>query len=198
MSIRYEELSDEKLIELARNKDDEAMELLIMKYGFIVKRHVRTMFLIGAENEDLMQEGTIGLFKAIRDYDADGAASFPTFATLCVKRQIDTAIRSYNRKKHSPLNSYVSIFSTSENEKAGFEGDIEDQSIASNPEEAVLIKEQHETMLNRIRQELSPFENKVVSLYLEGLSHSDIADRLDKSPKAIDNALQRIRSKLSK
>lgn len=197
MNVKYEELSDENLIKLVRKKDDEAMETLIMRYGYIVKCQVRTLFLIGAEQEDLTQEGTIGLFKAIRDFDENGGTSFSTFATLCVRRQLDTAIRTYNRKKHSPLNSYVSI-SFPDDDNSFTDDDIQDNSIASNPEEAMLIKEQREFMLSRISNELSSFEKKVVSLYLEGYSHSEIANVLDKTQKSVDNALQRIRSKLSK
>lgn len=196
MHQNYDDLSDIELIKLTREKDDDAMEYLIMKYGFIVKHHARTMFLIGAENDDLMQEGMIGLFKAIRDYDEEMKASFPTFATLCVKRQIDTAIKAYNRKKHAPLNTFVSI--SADDEQYTTDDEIQDRSVEANPELAILIKEQHEAMLEKIKKELSPYENKVVELYLEGHSHTDIAKELEKSSKSIENALNRIRTKLSR
>jgi RNA polymerase sporulation-specific sigma factor len=156
------------------------------------------MYLVGAETEDLIQEGTIGLFKAVRDYDENAGAGFATFATMCVKRQIDSAIKNYNRKKHSPLNSYVSISVSGTGEPGMYDEDIPDRSIAANPEKAVLIKEKHEAMWERMNNELSPFELKVVNLYLEGRSHSDIAQKLGKDVKSIDNALQRIRGKLSR
>jgi RNA polymerase sporulation-specific sigma factor len=198
MKADYDKLSDSELLKLAREKDDVAEEELIMRYGFIVKRYVRTMYLVGAETEDLIQEGTIGLFKAVRDYDENAGAGFATFATMCVKRQIDSAIKNYNRKKHMPLNFYVSISGTDDGEDGAYDEDIQDRSIAANPEKAVLVKEKNEAMLDRMKQELSPFEMKVVRLYLEGLSHTDIAKQLDKNVKSIDNALQRIRGKLSK
>ena len=196
--IEYDKYTDNQLIAMARDNDDKAMEYLIMKYGYIVKHYVRTMFLIGAESEDLMQEGTIGLFKAIRDYKSGTGASFATFATTCIKRQIDTAIKTYNRKKHNPLNESVSISVNPEEGKNDYEEEMQDRSVASNPELAVLMKEKHEAMLDKIDKELSPYEKKVVELYLEGYSHSDMAAKLGKEQKSIDNALSRIRVKLSK
>jgi RNA polymerase sporulation-specific sigma factor len=198
MKADYDKLSDGELLELTRKKDDAAEETLIMRYGFIVKRYVRTMYLAGAETEDLIQEGTIGLFKAVRDFDENAGTGFATFATMCVKRQIDTAIKNYSRKKHMPLNSYVSISGSDDAEGGVYDTDIQDRSIAANPEEAVLIKEQHTAMLERMKQELSTFEMEVVTLYLEGRSHADIAQKLGKDVKSIDNALQRIRGKLSR
>jgi RNA polymerase sporulation-specific sigma factor len=197
MKADYDKLSDNELVKLAREKDDVAEEELIMRYGFIVKRYARSMYLIGAETEDLIQEGTIGLFKAVRDYDESGGAAFSTFATMCVKRQIDSAIKNYNRNKHMPLNFYVSISGFDGDDSGNYDEDIQDRRVAANPEKAVLVKEKHEIMLERMKQELSPFELKVVKLYLEGRSHADIAGQLGKDVKSIDNALQRIRGKLS-
>jgi RNA polymerase sporulation-specific sigma factor len=198
MKAEYDKLSDIELLRLARKKDDAAEEELIMRYGFIVKRYVRTMYLAGAETEDLIQEGTIGLFKAVRDFDENGGASFATFATMCVKRQIDSAVKIYNRKKHIPLNSYVSISGSADTDSGINDEDIQDRSVAANPETAVLIKEKYEAMWDRMKQELSPFELDVVNLYLEGMSHADIAEKLGRDVKSIDNALQRIRGKLGR
>lgn len=199
MNADYDKLSDGELLKLKRkNDDDAAEEELIMRYGFIVRRYVRTMYLVGAETEDLIQEGTIGLFKAVRDFDENGGAAFSTFATMCVKRQIDSAIKNYNRKKHIPLNSYISISGTEDEESGMFDDDIQDRSVAANPEKAVLIKEKYEAMWDRIEHELSSFELEVVKLYLEGRTHSDIAEQLHRDVKSIDNALHRIRTKLSR
>ncbi len=193
----YSALSDDEIIELIGKKDDDAMDYLVNKYGVIVKREIRTMYLIGAEMEDLSQEGMIGLFKAIRDYESEKGTSFSTFATLCIRRQIQTAISSFNRKKHSPLNTYISIYS--ENDEYGNSLDmLEAEKNTSDPEEMIIAKEQKKAMENRIKRELSPLENNVLHLYLEGMSYADIAARLGKTEKTVNNALQRIRNKLSK
>ncbi|MBR1816642.1 MAG: RNA polymerase sporulation sigma factor SigH [Lachnospiraceae bacterium] len=197
MNINYDTLSDNEIISRINEKDDDAIEFMMQKYGNIVKREVRTVYIIGAETDDLMQEGMIGLFKAIRDYEADKGTAFSTFATLCIRRQLQTAINNSNRKKHIPLNSYISIYS--ENGEYGYEfGDnIETENSDSNPEDMVIAREQKNTMRKRIETELSPLEKKVLKLYLDGFSYQEIADRLDKSEKSVDNALQRIRKKLS-
>ncbi|MBQ9233273.1 MAG: RNA polymerase sporulation sigma factor SigH [Lachnospiraceae bacterium] len=197
MSINYDTLSDDEIIERISQKDDDAIEYMMKKYGGIVKREVRTVYLIGAETEDLMQEGMIGLFKAIRDYEIDKGASFSTFATLCVRRQINTAINNSNRKKHIPLNTYISIYT--ENEEYGYEieDNLETENQASNPENMMIAKEQSKALNELIENRLSTYEKKVLKFYLEGLSYQEIAQRLDKSEKSVDNALQRIRKKLS-
>ncbi|MBQ8413328.1 MAG: sigma-70 family RNA polymerase sigma factor, partial [Lachnospiraceae bacterium] len=178
-------------------KEDGAVEYMMQKYGGLVKKEVRTVYLIGAETEDLAQEGMIGLFKAVRDYESDKGASFLTFATMCVRNQIKTAITASNRKKHIPLNSYISIYA--EDTEDGFPlMELEADRSDYNPEELVLAREQNSDLKNRIDSELSTYEKKVIDLYLDGLSYLDIADRLGKTEKSIDNALTRIRSKLSK
>lgn len=197
MSINYDALSDNEIIERIAKKDDDAIEYMMKKYGGIVKREVRTVYIIGAETEDLMQEGMIGLFKAIRDFEADKGAVFSTFATLCVRRQIKTAINNSNRKKHIPLNTYISIYA--ENDEYGYEieDNLESENEDSNPENMVLAKEQSRVLNELIENRLSSFEKKVLKHYLEGLSYQEIAQRLDKTDKSVDNALQRIRRKLS-
>lgn len=198
MDIRYSELSDNEIIRLISDKDDEAMEYMMKKYGALVKKEIRTVYLIGAETEDLAQEGMIGLFKAIRDFEPDKGASFSTFATLCVRRQIKTAISTSNRKKHSPLNTYISIYAEQDEYGSVLAEDLEAGNSNSNPEDMVIAREQKSVLDNRIKSELSSLERKVLQLYLEGLPYSDIAFRLGKTEKAVDNALQRIRAKLSK
>ncbi|MBO6115215.1 MAG: sigma-70 family RNA polymerase sigma factor [Lachnospiraceae bacterium] len=197
MSINYDSLSDNEIISRISANDNDAMEYMMKKYGGIVKREVRTVYLIGAEPDDLMQEGMIGLFKAIRDFDSDKGTVFSTFATLCVRRQIKTAINNSNRKKHIPLNNYISIYT--ENDKYGYEleDNLESDDNNSNPEDMMIAKEKSKALNETIEKALSSYEKKVLSLYLDGLSYQEIAQRLDKTEKSVDNALQRIRRKLS-
>lgn len=198
MAFDYSVLSDNEIIERINDKDDDAMDYMMKKYGSIVKKEIRTMYLIGAETEDLAQEGMIGLFKSIRDFEPDKGASFSTFATLCIRRQIQTAINTSNRKKHSPLNSYVSIYAEHDEYGSILAEDLEAEDGTSNPEKMIIAREQKLAMDDRIQSELSSMEKKVLALYLEGLSYSDIAQHLGKTEKAVDNALQRIRGKLSR
>ena len=197
MSINYDALSDDEIIARISKKDDDAIEYMIKKYGSIVKREVRTVYIIGAETEDLMQEGMIGLFKAVRDFEADKGATFSTFATLCIRRQIKTAISNSNRKKHIPLNTYISIYTENEDYGYEIEDNLENENQVSNPEDMVIAREQSRALNEMIEKSLSSFEKKVLKYYLSGLSYQEIAQRLDKSDKSVDNALQRIRRKLS-
>lgn len=191
-------MDDNEILARGRNHDDDAMEFMLQRYGYLVKREVRTVYLIGAETEDLAQEGMIGLFKAIRDYNPEKDASFATFASVCIRRQIQNAITNSNRKKHVPLNSYVSLYMNSE------EGDnfmLEERLTTSreeDPEKLLIAKEQQKDRNERIRKELSRLEQQVLTLYLQGLSYEAIAEQLGKTEKAVDNALQRIRTKLSR
>lgn len=194
----YSKMDDNEILARGRNHDDDAMEFMLQRYGYLVKREVRTVYLIGAETEDLAQEGMIGLFKAIRDYNPEKDASFATFASVCIRRQIQNAITNSNRKKHVPLNSYVSLYMNSE------EGDnfmLEERLTTSreeDPEKLLIAKEQQKDRNERIRKELSRLEQQVLTLYLQGLSYEAIAEQLGKTEKAVDNALQRIRTKLSR
>ncbi len=197
MSLDYNNLSDEEMLKLIDNKDEDAMEHMLKKYSGVVKKEIRTMYLIGAETEDLAQEGMIGLFKAVRDYEPDKGAAFSTFATLCVKRQIQTAVNTSNRKKHIPLNSYVSLYGDSDNDETDLIEALVAYEGESNPEMIVLAKEKRKSMDDRIHTELSSLEKKVLNLYLEGLSYAEIAEVLKRTEKAVNNALQRIRKKLS-
>ncbi len=192
----YEKLSDEELVIKIHQQDPEAMDYLLDKYRNLVKRETREVYIIGADSEDLMQEGMIGLFKAIRDYSEEHRCSFYTFATICVKRQICTAVTTSNRKKHYPLNHYVSFYSQDEETNATVM-DMLAAGDASNPETAMLSREQMGGLLKQIDAVLSQYEQQVLTLYLEGLSYSQIAERIKKPEKSIDNAIQRIRRKLS-
>ncbi len=193
----YSELSDNEIIKKIAAKEVGAVEYMMQKYGGLVKKEVRTVFLIGAETEDLTQEGMIGLFKAVRDYEPDKGASFFTFATHCVRNQIKTAISASNRKKHTPLNTYISIYAESTEDGLSLV-ELEADKSDCNPEELIIAREQKSDLMNKIESELSKYEKKVIDLYLEGLSYADIADKLGKTEKSIDNALFRIRGKLSK
>lgn len=193
----YSELSDNEIIKKIAEKEEGAVEYMMQKYGGLVKKEVRTVFLIGAETEDLTQEGMIGLFKAVRDYEPDKGASFFTFATHCVRNQIKTAISASNRKKHTPLNTYISIYAESTEDGLSLV-ELEADKSDCNPEELIIAREQKSDLMNKIESELSKYEKKVIDLYLEGLSYADIADKLGKTEKSIDNALFRIRGKLSK
>ena len=186
---RYEMLTDENLIEELRGGDSAITDFIMNKYKPMVRKKARAMFLLGGENEDLIQEGMIGLFKAVRNYRKDRDASFHTFAHLCVDRQIYRAIQSYNRQKHQPLNSYVSL--------SGENWEAEPyQELRQNPENIIIDQENASQMEKKIRQQLSKFENQVLELYLDGENYLEIAHHLGKTPKSIDNALQRIRGKV--
>lgn len=199
MFQEYDELTDEGIIELVRTKDDDAMDYLLKKYSPMVKRASRTMYIIGADSEDLMQEGMLGLFKAVRDYNVEAGMAFYNFARMCIERQIYTAVTASNRKKHSPLNSYVSIYSDIEDSSYGTStlADILEAGIEYNPEAQFIGKENVNAIKDAIDDKLSKFEKDVLNLYLEGLSYMDIGDKLGKPVKSIDNAIQRIRGKLA-
>ncbi len=197
MNKNLEELSDNEIILLIRKNDDNAMEYMLKKYSGVVKKEIRTVYLTGAEMDDLAQEGMIGLFKAIRDYEPDKGASFHTFATLCVRRQINTAISMSNRKKHIPLNTSIPIYYENGDEGYNILDDLGVGNEENNPENLVLVKEQHNIMLEKINNELSGMERNVLRMYLDGMAYSDIAKNLGKSEKSVNNALQRIRAKLS-
>ncbi len=185
----YGDHTDEELLEMLDQGDEEIMDYLIEKYKFMVRQKARVLYLVGGEEDDLIQEGMIGLFKAVRDYQKGKEASFQTFARLCVDRQMYHAIQSSNRQKHQPLNTYVSF--SSENWETDL-GNLRQQS----PESIVIDQENAEGMEARIRKQLSKFENSVLEDYLAGYDYLQIGERMNKSPKSIDNALQRIRMKV--
>lgn len=187
----YKQIADEKLIARLRGGEEEIMDFILEKYKGMVKKKARTLFLIGGDTDDLIQEGMIGLYKAIRDYDLEREVSFASFAELCVSRQLYTAINSSNRKKHSPLNSYISLYSQDFATAA-------EVTESGNPEYIVIDQENARQFELALEAALSAFEKQVLALYIEGISYLEIAARMDKSPKSIDNAIQRIKTKALK
>lgn len=189
----YEAFSDEELIEKLRQGENDITDYILEKYKPLVRKKTNAMYLIGGETEDLIQEGMIGLFKAIRDYRPDKDASFYHFAELCINRQLYSALEASNRKKHQPLNSYISL-SDQDNQGAVAAELLVDQERG--PEQMVIEQELWEEYKKRLEQNLSNMENKVLQYYLDGNHYIQIAEIMGKSPKSIDNALQRIRQKI--
>lgn len=196
----YNKIPDEQLICRLRNGEDEIMDYLMIKYKSMVRRKARAMYLIGGDNDDLIQEGMIGLIKAVRDFNSEAGQSFSSFAELCVSRQMYSAIASSKRKKHIPLNSYVSLYDEGnhEDEKALPLIDTIEPEVENNPETLYFGKESSEAFIEELKENLSNLENRVLYLHMLGTNYRDIANLLDKSPKTIDNALQRIRTKAGK
>lgn len=196
----YNKIPDEQLICRLRNGEDEIMDYLMIKYKSMVRRKARAMYLIGGDNDDLIQEGMIGLIKAVRDFDSKAGQSFSSFAELCVSRQMYSAIASSKRKKHIPLNSYVSLYDEGnhEDEKTLPLIDTIEPEVENNPETLYFGKESSEAFIEELKENLSDLENRVLYLHMLGTNYRDIANLLDKSPKTIDNALQRIRTKAGK
>lgn len=195
--MNYTTLKDEELIELIQNGQSDATEYMLKKYYPLVKKSIRTLYLIGADTEDLSQEGMIGLFKAIQNYQCNHTASFYTFAKLCIDRQIYSAIKASNRKKHSPLNSYISFYSKVNEDEMELIDNLE-AGIGSNPEQIILDRENTTNIEEILEEHLSKMEKQVLSLYLDGKSYTDIAVELGKTSKSIDNAIQRIREKVKR
>lgn len=199
MSV-YDKIPDEQLICRLRNGENEIMDYLMIKYKAMVRRKARAMYLIGGDNDDLIQEGMIGLIKAVRDFDLKAGQSFSSFAELCVSRQMYSAIESSKRKKHIPLNSYISIYDEGnhEDEKSLPLIDTIESEVENNPETLYFGKEFSEAFIDDLKENLSDLENHVLYLHMMGTNYRDIAELLGKSPKTIDNALQRIRTKAGK
>lgn len=195
-------MSDEELLEAIKKDDTQALDFLICKYKDLVNSKVNKYFIIGAEKEDIIQEGLIGLYKAIKDYKPDKQNSFKSFANLCIERQLITAIKSSNRRKHMPLNSYLSLNMTAyENEDGNNETqvmDVLETNIIEDPLDTITKKEYMSNVENVIDNSLSDFEKKVLNRYIQGESYVKIAEKLDAPVKSVDNAIQRIRKKTAK
>lgn len=191
--MSYEAFSDEELIEKLRQGEDDITDYILEKYKPLVRKKTNAMYLIGGETEDLIQEGMIGLFKAIRDYKPDKDASFYHFAELCINRQLYSALEASNRKKHQPLNSYISLSEQEHPDAVAAELLVDKE---SGPEQTVIEQEVWEEYKKRLAQKLSRMENQVLQYYLDGNHYIQIAEMMGKSPKSIDNALQRIRQKI--
>ncbi len=195
----YDDMTDEEVVTLCHDGDSRAVEYLLNKYKNFVRSKARSYFLIGADHEDIVQEGMIGLYKAIRDFRADKLASFHAFAELCVTRQIITAIKTATRQKHIPLNSYVSLnkpLYDDESDRTLMDVIIEGKT--SSPEDLLISQENLQTINLRIGEVLSDLEQDVLAAYLDGKSYQEIARMLGRHSKSIDNALQRVKRKLEK
>ncbi|WP_420330401.1 RNA polymerase sporulation sigma factor SigH [Metaclostridioides mangenotii] len=193
------QLDDYNLVIKASAGDKMALEYLISKYKNFVKAKAKSYFLIGADKEDIIQEGMIGLYKAIRDFDGTKTNSFKCFADICITRQIITAIKTATRQKHIPLNSYISLNKPIYDEESDRTLlDIITTSMVTDPEELIISKEELKNIESKMNELLSDLEQKVLELYLNGKSYQYIANRLDRDVKSIDNALQRVKRKLEK
>ena len=195
----FDELSDEELVEQVHLGNTNALDYLITKYRLFVKVKARSYFLIGADKEDIIQEGMIGLYKAIRDFKGDKLASFRAFAELCITRQIITAIKTATRQKHIPLNSYVSLdkpIHDDAQERSLL--DVITSPLSDNPEHLMINREEYSRLEGQMSEVLSELEQQVLVLYLEGRSYNEISSLLNRSTKSIDNALQRIKRKLER
>ena len=200
MNNNYNNMSDDELLELINKKDTDALDFLICKYKDLVNSKVNKYFIIGAEKEDIVQEGLIGLYKAIKSFDPEKQNSFKSFANLCIERQLITAIKSSNRQKHMPLNSYLSL------NQVAYEGedndteliDTFDSKTIEDPLETITKREYYARVESTIDKMLSDFEKRVLNRYIKGESYVQIAERLNAPVKSVDNAIQRIRKKATK
>lgn len=196
----YVQSTDEELIDRLRGGEASIMDYICDKYKNLVRSKAKSMFILGGDSEDLIQEGMIGLFKAVRDYDSGRDASFCTFADLCISRQMYTAVQASKRQKHIPLNTYISLYGTAlaeDREEASLLDALADPTEL-NPEEMFLDKERVAYLEQVIEKELSSFEKQVLDLYMTGMSYTQIAKVLGRDEKSTDNALQRLKGKIKK
>lgn len=198
--INLNKYSDEELVNLYRQGNEQAVEYLFEKYKNLVRKKAKAMYLAGGDNDDLIQEGMIGLYKAVRDYKEERDASFFTFASMCINRQMITAVTASNRKKNIPLNSYVSFDSpvSGEEDSDMKLADVLPPSIEQNPEKLFIDKEFANDLQKKVMESLSSFEKEVFKYYMDGKDYIEISEKMNKTPKSIDNALQRIRNKVDK
>ena len=195
----FDSMTDEQVVKLAQDADSRALEYLLNKYKNFVRTKARSYFLIGADHEDIVQEGMIGLYKSIRDFKEEKLSSFRAFAELCITRQIITAIKTATRQKHIPLNSYISLNKPIYEEDSDRTLlDVITEGGISNPEDMLIDREDLSFIEGRIGQMMSDLEKQVLVLYMEGKSYVEIADEMGRHVKSIDNALQRIKRKLQK
>ena len=199
LNEKYLQFEDDELIGLVHTGDSEALDYLIQKYRNFVRAKARTYFLIGADNEDIVQEGMIGLYKAVRDFKGDKLSSFKAFAELCITRQIITAIKTATRQKHIPLNSYVSLDKPIYDEESDRTlMDIISGTKVLDPEELIINQEEFDDIELKMAELLSDLERKVLALYLDGQTYQEISEELNRHVKSIDNALQRVKRKLER
>ena len=197
--VKYGQMKDEIVVELAKEGDSLALDHLMIKYKNFVRAKSRSYFLIGADSEDIVQEGMIGLYKSIRDFKGDKLSSFRAFAELCITRQIITAIKTATRQKHIPLNSYVSLNKPIYDEESDRTMlDLIVGAKITNPEELIISREQLKSIEGKIGNVLSSLEKDVLTLYVEGRAYQEMAEELDRHVKSVDNALQRVKRKLER
>lgn len=198
----YDNMKDEDLIEIIKSGDKQAFDYLIARYKELVNMKVSKYFIVGAEKDDIIQEGLIGLFKAIKSYKVDMQNSFKSFANMCIERQLITAIKTSNRQKHMPLNSYLSLNGAAYDEGEGENDislmDIFESALIEDPLDTITKKEYYKDIEDTIDKKLSDFEKKVLNKYINGESYVQIAEELETTVKSIDNAIQRIRKKAIK
>nr|WP_231578540.1 RNA polymerase sporulation sigma factor SigH [Geobacillus kaustophilus] len=195
----YHQLDDEQLVALVHEGDGEALDFLIHKYQNFVRAKARSYFLVGADREDIVQEGMIGLYKAVRDFKGDKLSSFKAFAELCITRQMITAIKTATRQKHIPLNSYVSLDKPIyDDESDRTLMDVLSGTQVTDPEQLIVNREEVDDIELKMAELLSDLERKVLALYLDGRSYQEISEELNRHVKSIDNALQRVKRKLEK
>lgn len=197
----YSTCTDEELILRLREGEETIMDYIMNKYKNLVRKHARNMYILGAEEQDLIQEGMIGLFRAIKDYDSGRDASFFTFADLCISRKMYNAIEASKREKHTPLNNYVSLYASNDDDNKDGKTmfmDLLSAGEISNPENLLIDRENVQRIEMLVEQELSSFEKQVFDLYITGMKYGQIAKVLGKDEKSTDNALQRIKNKLRK
>ena len=198
----YDEMNDENLVEVIKSGDKSALNILIDRYKELVNIKVSKYFIVGAEKEDIIQEGLIGLFKAVKSYKSDMKSSFKSFANMCIERQLITAIKSSNRQKHMPLNSYLSLNISAYDEQESNSDttliDVFNSNSVEDPLDTITKKEYYKNLEETISKSLSDFEKKVLNRYINGESYVQIAENLDTPVKSIDNAIQRIRKKAIK
>lgn len=194
---KYRYQADEQLLLKLKSGESEIMDYLLEKYKNLVRKKANAMFLLGGDTDDLIQEGMIGLFKAIRDYDEEKGGNFFGFAELCITRQIYSAVETAARKKHGPLNSYISLFPSEAEEKDVQHWSVELEDPSENPENMLIHQENLDILMQKISECLSAMEREVLEEYLNGKNYRQIAQKFGKPEKSIDNAMQRIKNKIS-
>ena len=196
---QYKEMTDEKLIENIKQDDNIALNCLLERYNDVVNMKANKFFMVGAEREDMVQEGMIGLYKAVKSFDTEKQNSFKTFANMCIERQLITAVKNSNRQKHIPLNSSISLNSAAYEDNEDMDKmDILDIKVLNDPSDIVADREYFQSMESKIKENLSDFELQVLHEYEKGKSYADIAKKLDAKVKSVDTAIQRIRKKANK
>lgn len=196
---KYTKMSDEKLIENIKQEDQNALDCLIERYNEVVSMKASRFFMVGAEKEDMVQEGMIGLYKAVKSFDTEKQNSFKTFANMCIERQLITAVKNSNRQKHIPLNSSISLNAAAYDDNEDMDKmDVLDVKVLNDPSEIIADKEYFKNMENKIKENLSKFELQVLYEYEKGKTYAAIAEKLNSKVKSVDTAIQRIRKKANK